>query len=102
MTLTRRVSVLRKEATSSDAEMTEATKAQTLELVTMLTGATTSLVTHYALELQKSKCKEGTVALAVVNYLNGLAIPIAEEVLDSDGKLETASVVVDLSTCDES
>jgi len=64
-----------------------------------IAGITVMAVLHYATKLKTANCKKGTAALGVLNYVNGMIKPVADEIAEPDGKISVPSMTIDLSEC---
>ena len=68
-------------------------------MIETIAGITMAAVLHYAVKLQSANCKKGTAALGVLNYINGMIKPIADEIAEPDGIVSVPAVTIDLSEC---
>lgn len=70
-----------------------------LALFESIAGVAIVAATHYAKKLQATDCRKGTLALAAIAYVGGMAAPALAEIEAPDGKFSVPAVAVDLSAC---
>jgi len=70
-------------------------------LVEAISGVALVAARHYATKLQASNCKKGSLALAVVDFVSGMVVPISEEIAQPDGKISVPDVPVKFTCSDD-